>query len=89
MLIVGIKVMIFVQNFDIRIVFDAAGGHITRALNIDNDGLAGCVAEELCRNTLDVEDNFGNVFFYAGDSGNFVNNTGNADAGRRNTGKRA
>ena len=81
--------MILVQNFDIRIVFDAAGGHITRTLNVDNDGLAGCVAEELCRNTLDIEDNFGNVFFYAGDSGNFVNNTGNADAGRRNAGKRA
>ena len=55
-----------VEYLNLRIAFDASGGHFTLALGLYSHRL-GFIAIQLCGKPLDVEDNLSYVFFHSRD----------------------
>ena len=76
----GGDVDVLVEHFDIGVGLDHAGGDHARLIGAQVDCL-GRVARELERNLLQVQDDVGRVFNYAGDRLEFVQHAFNLDGG--------
>src|SRR5699024_6087136 len=76
-----------IQDLDLVALLDAVGSDLTGAHRLDAHRL-GPVRVQLCSDTLQVQDNFGNVFLDALNGGELVDyavdlDTGHGDAGQR------
>ena len=80
--------MIRVQNFDIGVLLDVARGHVSAAGHVDEHRFRA-IGVQLRGDAFDIEDDFGNVFLYAGDRGDFVQHIVDLDAGNGNSGQGA
>ena len=76
-----------VEYLNLRIAFDASGGHFTLALGLYSHRL-GFIAIQLCGKPLDVEDNLSYVFFHSRDCREFVLDAVDLHRDDRNTRKR-
>ena len=76
-----------VQNFDVVALLDVVSGDLTGADCLNTHCLR-TIGVQLCSNTLQVQDNFGNVFLDALNGGELVNHAINLDAGHGDTGQR-
>ena len=76
-----------IQNLDFITLLDAASRHFAfaRRLNAGGDRTIG---EQLCSNSLQVQDNFSDVLFHSFNGAELMHNaidlhTGNSNAGKR------
>ena len=76
----GGDVDVLIENFDIGVGFDHAGGHYAGLIGAQVDGL-GRVAAQLEGNLLQVEDDVGGVFDHAGNRLEFVQHAFDFDRG--------
>ena len=83
----GCDVPLRVQNFDVVALLDVVSGDLTGADCLNTHCLR-TIGVQLCSNTLQVQDNFGNVFLDALNGGELVNHAINLDAGHGDTGQR-
>ena len=83
----GCNVPFRVQDLNIVALLDVVRSNLTRADCLNTHCLRP-VGVQLCSNTLQVQDNFGNVFLDALNGGELVNHAVNLDAGHGDTGQR-
>jgi len=76
-----------VQNFDVVALLDVVSSDLT-GTNCLNTHCLRTIGVQLCSDTLQVQDNFGNVFLDALNGGELVDHTVNLDAGHGDTGQR-
>ena len=76
-----------VQNFDVVALLDVVSGDLTGADCLNTHCLR-TIGVQLCSDTLQVQDNFGNVFLDALNGGELVNHAVDLDAGHGDTGQR-
>ena len=76
-----------VQDLNIVALLDVVRSNLTRADCLNTHCLRP-VGVQLCSNTLQVQDNFGNVFLDALNGGELVNHAVDLDAGHGDTGQR-
>ena len=61
------KVMICIEDLDIRILLDIARNYLAGACHVKNDGL-GRRGVQLCNDTFYIKNKFGHVLGHAGNS---------------------
>ena len=83
----GCDVPLRVQDLNIIALLDVIGGDLTGA-NCLNTHCLRTVGVQLCSDTLQVQDNLGNVFLDALNGGELVNHAVDLDAGHGDTGQR-
>ena len=75
-----------IQNLNICILLDASGGYLALSGRLNANRFGG-IGIELRSNALNVQHNFGNVFFYAVNCGELVHYAVNFNAGYSNAGQ--
>ena len=83
----GCNVPLRVQDLNIIALFDVIRSDLTGA-DCFNTHCLRTVGVQLCSDTLQVQDNFGNVFLDALNGGELVNHAVDLDAGHGDTGQR-
>ena len=83
----GCDVPFRVQDLNVVALLDVIGGDLTGA-NCLNTHCLRTIGVQLCSDTLQVQDNFGNVFLDALNGGELVNHAVDLDAGHGDTGQR-
>ena len=81
-------VNVLVEHGDVGVFFDLRGGHRTRHIDVQRDGLR-LVGVQLQRNLLEVEDDVGGVFDHAGNRRKFVQHAFDFHGGDRRAFDRA
>ena len=84
----GADMMLGVEHFQIGICLDIASLDLSGTNDVDHDGL-GTLGVQLCNDTLNIQNNFSNIFHNTGDGRKLMKNAVDLDAGNSNTRQRA